>query len=146
MASEIIVISPELMRLIESVPVELLRAGPKRYAPMQENKNGSWKYIYYGNTVVATAWTDWDKSFDIINRRDCEITDRLGNYVITAKALDIPAGWAYTSLETVISKYDTAEKVTLSGQYDGKLREITEPVEETRPSGEEVENGPEQEV
>lgn len=121
MASEIIVISPELKKLIDEVPVEQLRPGPQRYAPLNPAKKGSWKTILYGGLPIAVAWTDWKTGFDIINLRTDLPTDRLSNYPISAKALDIPAGWAYSSLETVVSKYDFDRPVELSAQTDGKL-------------------------
>jgi len=126
MANEILVISPELKKLIDSVPVELLRRGPERYDSLRPSARGSWKTVLYDGLPIAVAWTDWKEGFGIINLKTEEPTDRLENYVITAKALDIPAGWAYTSLETVVSKYEFDREVTLSGQTDGKLSKLTQ--------------------
>ena len=126
MATEILVISPELKKLIDEVPVELLRRGAERYKPLRPSARGSWRAVLYGGVPIAVAWTDWEEGFDIITLSTDEPTDRLQNYVITAKALDIPAGWAYTSLETVVSKYDFEQDVRLSPQTDGKLRKLTE--------------------
>ena len=140
MTTEIVVLSPELMKLIDEVPVEALRQAPTRYASLRNSARGSWRTVLYEGIPIAVAWTDWEKGFDIINLRNAEPTDRLGNYVITAKALDIPAGWAYTSLETVVSKYDFERDVTLSVQTNGKLGDMRN---RDKPQGEE--NGTDEE-
>jgi hypothetical protein len=142
-SNNIIVISPELKKLIDEVPIEQLRPGPKRYAPMRESAKGSWRYILYGGEAVALAWTDWENGFDIIPQKEFEGTDRLSNYPITAKALDIPAGWAYSSIETVVSKYGLHKEVTLSDQINGKLGDILHNEETVDDTEEELENGTE---
>lgn len=126
MATEILVISPELKKLIDDVPVEMLRRGPERYDSLRPSARGSWKTVLYGGLPIAVAWTDWKGGFGIITLKSDEPTDRLDNYVISAKALDIPAGWAYTSLETVVSKYEFERDVHLSAQTDGKLSTLSQ--------------------
>jgi hypothetical protein len=124
MAIQIVLIDSKLKQLADAVPVEMLRPGPTRYGSLKPNTRGSWKTVLVEGVPVAVVWTDWKDGFDVIHLRDAEVTDLLGNYVITAKALDIPAGWAYSSLETVVSKFDTEQNVSLSAQTDGKLGNI----------------------
>ena len=72
--------------------------------------------------------------------RTDEPTDRLSNYVITAKALDIPAGWAYSSLEKTVAKYDFEREVALSAETKGRLGDILLKTEEALVAGDD-ENG-----
>jgi hypothetical protein len=130
----------EDITVIDKVPVELLRAGPERYAAMRPTAKGSWRTISYNGIPIAIAWTDWKDSFDIINLRTDEPTDRLSNYVITAKALDIPAGWAYSSLEKTVAKYDFEREVALSAETKGRLGDILLKTEEALVAGDD-ENG-----
>lgn len=125
-------------KLLIDPPMQLLQAAPKRYAPLRPSAQGSWKAVLYGGVPIAIAWTDWNKGFDIINLQTDEPTDRLGNYVITSKALDIPASWAYTTLGTVVASYGFDQDTTLSNQTNGKLGDIARSQE---PSGGEVDNG-----
>ena len=140
MNDNIVVISPELKKLIDDVPVELLRAGPKRYDGIRPTAKGSWRTISYNGIPIAVAWTDWENGFDIINLRTAEPTDRLSNYVITARSLDIPAGWAYSSLEKTVAKYDFELDVELSAETKGRLGDILLKTEEALVSGDD-ENG-----
>lgn len=147
MESEIIVISPELKKLIDEVPVDLLRAGPERYASLRASARGSWRDILYDGVVTARAWTDWEKGFDIINVSDSAITDQLSNYVITSKALDIPASWAYTTLDRTVKRLSEEAPVTLSEQSNGKLSGVQPEStidDKGNPIEQEQENGTEQ--
>lgn len=101
---------------------QLLRPGAERYASMNTAKRGSWRNILSEGTTVAVAWTDWEDGFDIINVKTNSVTDRLGNYVIQSKALDIPAAWAYTTLDTFVNRFDEEDSVAISEQSNGKLQ------------------------
>lgn len=100
----------------------LLRAGAERYAPLRKSQRGSWKLILSDLNPVALAWTDWEDGFGIITIRSGSIRDTLDNYLIAAKALDIPAGWAYSSLDTFIETLDVDDAVTTDAQQNGALR------------------------
>lgn len=143
--TQVVFIDPKLKELADKVPVELLRAAPERYAALRPSSKGSWKTVLVGGLPAAAVWTDWKNGFDVISLSDSEVTDQLQNYVITAKALDIPAGWAYTALETVVSKWDTEQPVELSAQTDGKLGNIMRNEETQVDTRGELENGTEQE-
>lgn len=121
MADEILTIAPELKKLIDEVPVELLRKAPERYDGLKANKRGAWRLITEHLVPVAVAWTDWKGGFDIISIGTSDIRDRLENYVITAKALDFSAGWAYTTLDSFVKRFDQDFEVRLSEQSEGKL-------------------------
>jgi len=104
-----------------SAPVQSLVAGAERYSPLDESKDGSWRAILSNGKPVAVFWTDWETGFDIINLEYGEVATRLGNYVISSKAHGIPAGWAYTSLDTFIKNFDAEDGLSFSGQKNGKL-------------------------
>jgi len=104
-----------------SAPVTVHTQGAERYSPLRESKSGSWRAVLSGGKPIALAWTDWEDGFDIISLQYTEAVTRLGNYVISSRAHKIPAGWAYTTLDTYIKKFDAVDGITLSTQKDGKL-------------------------
>lgn len=109
-----------LQELADSVPVDLMRPGPVRYAPLRITKRGSWRSLLHDLEPFALVWTDWEDGFDVIHIGNSAFADQLENYVITSKALDIPAGWAYTSLDAFVKRFGD-EDVRVSDQKDGKL-------------------------
>lgn len=121
MNNELVGISPELKKLIDSVPVELLRPAAERYASLDEDAKGSWKVISSHGKPQVLAWTDWEDGFDLITMSSGDTVNRLMNYPITAKSLDIPAGWAYTTLDTYVLGFEDGERMSISDQEDGFL-------------------------
>jgi hypothetical protein len=113
-------ISHELEELANTVPVELLMAAPERYAPLKPNSHGSWRYVLENGLPTALIWTDWKEAFGVITIREGEVTNRLHNYVVTGKSLDISAGWAYSTIDVFVERFE-GSRVTLSEPIEGKL-------------------------
>ena len=111
-------ISPELTKLANSVPIELLRAGPKRYAGLNQKSDGKWRFVLFHTMPVTLIWTDWKEGFGSFTIRPGATNTRIDDYVINAKTLDIPASWAYATLETYVKRLDFVE---LSPESEGKL-------------------------
>jgi hypothetical protein len=115
--------SPEikaaLEKLVREIPVELLKKGPERYASLEEDMEGSWRFVFENGLPVALVWTDWEDGFDKLSIQDGPTNRRLEDYIVNAKALDIDAGMAYTTLETFVNRFD--EKVELGESETGKL-------------------------
>jgi hypothetical protein len=106
----------------KATKTSLLRPGAQRYESLDPTVEGTWRFLTSHGENVALVWTDWQKGFDLITIKSGPISDRLGNYVITARALDIPAAWAYTTLDTFISRFEKKDEVTLSDQSNGLLK------------------------
>lgn len=116
-----------LKKLAAEVPVDLLRAGPERYGPLKPGTAGAWRLISENGIPTALAWTDWKEGFGIFTIRDGEVADRLDNYVITSKAIDIPAGWAYTTLDRFVKRFGTNVELSepKGGRLSGALRDAS---------------------
>lgn len=100
---------------------ELLRSGAERYAPLRVKSDGSWRYVLSNFSPVAVVWTDWEDGFDFIPIKQSEVLTEVGNYVISSKSHGIPAGWAFTTLESYFKKVPSGAEFSLSPQKDGKL-------------------------
>lgn len=100
---------------------EIIRRGPERYGPLDPEKEGTWRVILSNRLPVAVAWTDWEEGFGIYVLLDTEVTSRLQTYQISAKETNIPAPWAYTTLEEYLSGLDLEDQVTLEAPREGKL-------------------------
>ena len=109
-------------RLDKLIAPTLIRPGAERYAPLRKSARGSWKLIMGDLNPVALVWTDWENGFGIITIKSGSLRDTLDNYLIAAKALDIPAGWAYSSLDTFIETLNVDDAVTVDAEQSGALR------------------------
>lgn len=109
-----------LEELANKVPVELLRAGPKQYAPLDPEVKGSWRFVNEDGMPSAVIWTDWDKAFGVITVREGEAATRIYNYVTFAKAFDFSAGWAYSTVEEFVKRFEDSVG-SLSDPHSGKL-------------------------
>lgn len=114
----------ELTQLAASVPVEMLYSGPERYEPMDPDREGSWRVLTDGGLPAAVLWTDWDKGFGTIALRSGDLGAQLDSYVVSAKRVAVPAGWAYTTMETFVNRL--GEELELlepkTGKLEGALR------------------------
>lgn len=105
----------------EEKPLEALRHGAERYAPLRKSATGSWRYVLENLSPVAVVWTDWEDGFDLIPIKSSGASDRIGNYIISSKAHKLDASWAYTTLETFVGKFHEDDGVSLSPSSRGKL-------------------------
>ena len=110
---------PELQKLVDANPVELVWSGPERFGPLNPEALGAWRFVIESFVPVTLVWTDWREGFGSLTLVECPTNTAIDKYIVLAKGSGIGAGWGYKILEKRIKDFDG--NVTLTENQTGKL-------------------------
>lgn len=123
-----------LSDLADQIPVETISQPEPLYDQLDPQKEGSWKTVEADSTPIGYVWTDWENGLGYLAIQSSDANQAIRDYIRNAFKLSIPAGTAYSSLDTYFDgKVSVAQ--TESGPLNAILPNDVEP--------EEIDNGDE---